>query len=211
MRNMGTKHTNIMKDMKILLNIAHSNDTPGKRSPDGKFREWEYSKLICSKVKEELESFGFTVKLIRQETFYGPSQGLVQVVRDINKECESGSCILVSIHVNAAGNGKDWFNATGWSAYTSPGKTKSDLLADDLYWAAGEVLRGKKIRTDMKDGDKDFEENFYILRATKCPAVLTENFFQDCKSDVEYLSSPEGIHDIVKLHVDGILAYLQRL
>ena len=33
--------------------------------------------------------------------------------------------ILISIHVNAAGNGTKWLNATGWSCYTSKGQTTS--------------------------------------------------------------------------------------
>ena len=42
------------------------------------------------------------------------------------------------------------------------------------------------IRTDTSDGDRDMESNFYVLKHTSCPAVLTENFFQDNKSDVDY-------------------------
>jgi N-acetylmuramoyl-L-alanine amidase len=38
------------------------------------------------------------------------------------------------------------------------------------------------------------ESNFYVLKHTNCPAVLTENFFQDTKSDVEYLTSDLGFH-----------------
>lgn len=196
--------------MTILLNIAHSDDTPGKRSPDGSFREWKYSEEICTRIYKELTSYGFSVKIIRQKTYYGTSQGLKQVVDDINKECKKDNCILISIHVNAAGNGLEWKTATGWAAYTSRGKTKADLLAEDLYWAAERILQGKKIRKDMTDCDCDCESDFFILRKTICPAVLTENFFMDCKDDVEYLMSPQGMDDIVQLHVDGILAYLQK-
>ena len=39
----------------------------------------------------------------------------------------------------------------------------------------------------MSDGDMDWEEGFYILRKSWCPAVLTENFFMD--THVEYLSA----------------------
>lgn len=42
---------------------------------------------------------------------------------------------LISIHVNAAGNGP-WMNARGWSAWTSKGQTAGDKLADKLYEAA---------------------------------------------------------------------------
>ena len=62
----------------------------------------------------------------------------------------------------------------------------------------------------MSDGDPDFEENFYVLRKTICPAVLTENFFQNSKEDVEWLESEEGFKTIVAYHVNGILKYLNR-
>lgn len=69
--------------------------------------------------------------------------------------------------------------ARGWSAYTSKGSTKADVLASCLYASAAECFpAGIKIRSDWSDKDPDWEENFYILQKTKCPAVLTENFFR---------------------------------
>ncbi len=35
--------------------------------------------------------------------------------------------ILISLHVNAAGDGTKWMNATGWSCYTCKGQTESDI------------------------------------------------------------------------------------
>ena len=63
----------------------------------------------------------------------------------------------------------------------------------------------------MSDGDPDYEENFYVLKKTSCPAVLTENFFQDNKDDVEWLSSEEGKETVVEYHLRGILRYLNLL
>ena len=99
--------------------------------------------------------------------------------------------------------------ARGWEAWTSVGQTKADKLADYLYGAAEEYLPGMKIRKDMADGDPDKESSFYILKHTKCPAVLTENLFQDNKEDVDFLLSEEGKRTIVSLHVKGICKYLK--
>ena len=98
-------------------------------------------------------------------------------------------------------------NATGWSCYTTKGQTQSDKLADCLYEAAIKNFPGKRIRTDYSDGDSDWEANFYILRHTVCPAVLTENFFMD-GLDLEFLQSKAGKQAIVDTHVEGILEYL---
>ena len=79
-----------------------------------------------------------------------------------------------------------------------------------LYSSAAECFpTGTKIRSDWSDKDPDWEENFYILQKTKCPAVLTENFFQDNKEDVEFLLSADGKARIVKAHAIGIANYLK--
>lgn len=199
--------------MRIILNVAHTDDTPGKCSPDGKFREWLYSTEICERVADTLRTYGYGVDIIRQKTYYGPHKGLQQVCDDANKivaKYGSKNCLFVSIHVNAASNGK-WSTTTGWSVYTTKGTTISDKLADDLYWAAKLYLEplGKKFRTDFSDGDPDIEENFYVCHYANCAAVLTENFFQDNKSDLEFLTSEKGKQAIVDLHIDGILAYIK--
>lgn len=79
-----------------------------------------------------------------------------------------------------------------------------------LYEEAEKNFAGRKIRKDLSDGDPDWEENFYILRKTKCAAVLTENFFQDNKEDVSYLISLEGRRQVVRTHVDGIIKYVKK-
>ena len=119
--------------------------------------------------------------------------------------------ILISIHVNAAGDGTKWMNATGWSCYTCKGQTESDRLADCLYKAAEQILKNQVIRTDYaRDGYPDWEENFYILRHSLCPAVLTENFFMD-GLDLEFLQSRAGKQAIIDTHTEGIITYIETL
>ena len=113
---------------------------------------------------------------------------------------------VVSIHVNAAGSDSKWHNATGWSVYTCSGQTESDRLAECLCEAAIKNFPGRRIRTDMSD--RDWENDFYILRKSWCPAVLTENFFMDCKTDLAYLQSVEGKRAVVATHVEGIVEWL---
>ena len=151
-----------------------------------------------------------------------------EVVNQLCREWGPARCLYLSLHVNAAGNGA-WLNAGGWCAYTSVGKTKADSLAECLYDAAAthlaqyasdmERLKKEKVysaaqrpfRTDTTDGDRDIESNFYVLYHTLCPAVLTENLFQDNKADVQFLLSQEGKQAIEQLHIDGIRAYIDSL
>ena len=54
----------------------------------------------------------------------------------------------------------------------------------------------------------DIESDFAILKKTACPAVLTENGFQDCEESLQFLESNEGKEAIIGLHVDGILDFI---
>ena len=203
-----------MKQIKIILGTAHLSSTPGKRSPDCKFREYAYSRKVCKAVQEELLSRGVDCVIdYLDDDMPGltSSQELVKRVQIVNEIAKKTDCLYVSIHVNASAK-SGWDKATGFAIYTSPGETKSDILATDIFDVATELLKplGKSLRKDMSDGDPDFEENFYVLRKTICPAVLTENFFQNSKEDVAWLESEEGFKTVVAYHVNGILKYLSR-
>ena len=196
----------------IILGTAHLKSTPGKCSPDKKFFEYKYSREICKAIKVILEEYGCKVFIDIEDDDLNVNQSRelclrCKIVNDLQNVYKN--CIYVSIHVNAAGADGKWHNATGWSAYTSIGITSADKLASCLYEAAKNNLNGKKLRTDYTDKDPDLESNFYVLKHTNCPAVLTENFFQDNKNDVDYLLSDEGFHAIVRTHVEGILNYIK--
>lgn len=189
--------------MKVLIDNGHGINTKGKRSPDGRLMEYAYTREIADMLVNELKKLGIDAERIVREELDVP---LSERCRRVN-EYKASEAILVSIHCNAAGSG-DWMSARGWEAWTSRGKTKADKLATCLYEAAEEVLKGMKIRKDISDGDEDKESDFYILKNTKCLAVLTENLFQDNKEDVDFMLSAEGKKAIVQLHVKGIRKYL---
>ncbi len=187
----------------ILIDNGHGSDTKGKRSPDNRILEYKYAREIAAAVQKALSAKGYDARLLVPET---KDISLTERVRRANLVCAkegSTNVIVLSIHCNAAGNGS-WMNARGWSAFTSKGQTRADVVANFLYTEAERQFVGHKIRKDMSDGDPDWEEGFYILRKTVCPAVLTENFFMDNQEDVEYLLSTEGRTAIVATHVNGI-------
>lgn len=80
------------------------------------------------------------------------------------------------------GDGTKWMNATGWSCYTCKGQTESDRFADCLYKAAEQIHNNQVIRTDYT---RD----------------VSENYFMDNKSDLEYLQSKTGKQAIIDMHV----------
>ena len=196
----------------IILGTAHQKSIQGKCSPDGKFKEYKYSREVVKAVSDILKDMGYRTIIDIEDDDLGlpQSRELSLRCKIVNELVEQyKNCIYVSIHVNAAFSDGKWHDATGWEAYTTKGKTKSDKLAECLYKSAQRNLVNKKIRKDLVDGDSDKESNFYVLKNTKCPAVLTENFFQDTKKDVEFLLSDVGRQQIVRLHVEGIINYIK--
>ena len=220
--------------MKILIDNGHGIQTKGKRSPDGKLLEYAYTRELARQIVKILQSRDYDAELLVPEDDDIP---LSERVRRVNEICLTyePSCpshrhgrlrpaiyssspapigdlmpnvILISLHINAAGDGTKWMNATGWSCYTCKGQTESDRLADCLYKAAEQILKNQVIRTDYaRDGDPDWEENFYILRHSLCPAVLVEQFFMDNKKDLAYLISDEGKRNLIDVIVVGLEAF----
>ena len=191
--------------MKIILGTAHSKSTPGKRSPDGKFREYLFSREVCKEIKAQLTQKGYDCVIdIEGDEEYSLSNRC-NIVNSYCRKYGAKNCLYVSIHVNAAG-ANSWANARGLSVYTyTNGSLASKQLAKTLYEeGASKGLKGNR----SVPACKYWTANFYVLKYTNCPAVLTENLFQDNKEDVAFLMSPQGKKAIVDYHVNGIIKYL---
>ena len=196
--------------MKILIDPGHGIDTPGKRSPDGLFREYLWNRQVADLILEGLLSAGVDASLVVTETNDVTLRNRVNRVNTICNRVGASNVLLVSVHANAAGNGSAWMNARGWSCYTSKGKTKSDQVAECLYDAFDEEFQDRKIRKDMSDGDRDWEENFYVLQKSKCPAVLLENFFYDNREECAWMLQEETKKRIASAAVNGIIKYIKK-
>lgn len=197
-----------MEKFKVILDAGHGRDTAGKRSPDGRLLEYAYAREIAVRLERELKARGYD------------AQRIVPEENDISlkERCERANriyaatgkkAILVSIHCNAAGADGKWHDARGWSAYVSRNASKkSKELACRLIDAA--ETQGLKVRRYSQD-EPYWTQNLAICRDTNCPAVLTENLFQDNREDVDYLLSEKGKQTIVELHMEGIMAYLGKV
>lgn len=205
--------------MVVILGTAHLETTPGKCSPDRRLIECKYSREIVQMIKKELESKGITTFIdyeplapnaqMKGSTWkQEQSRELAWRVNYVNSLCKqygTKNCVYVSVHVNAAGNGT-WLNASGWTVFISPNaSSNSKRLAKDLYERAEQSgLKGNR----AVPKEKYWVSNLYVCRNTNCPAVLTENMFQDNKADVDFLLSDEGKKKIVDVHVNGIMDYI---
>lgn len=195
--------------MKILIDNGHGVDTAGKRSPDGSLREYKYAREIAGRIVSELRKQGFDAERIVTEENDISLRERCQRVNSICNRLGTKNVILVSVHCNAAGNGSQWMNARGWSAHVSlNASTQSKAFARSLIKVAeNEGLKVRKYAHQVPY----WEQNLAICRDTNCPAVLTENLFQDNKEDVAFLLSEAGKETIVSLHVKGIINYLKTI
>lgn len=193
--------------MKILIDNGHGVETPGKCSPDHSYREYAWTRAVAWLVVEGLKEHGYDAELLVPDIHDVPLAERARMVNEVCGKLGADKVLLVSIHSNASGAG-EWMKARGWSAYTTKGKTKSDELATCLYDAAETYLKGQTLRKDMSDGDPDWESDFYILKKTKCAAVLTENFFHDNKEDLAFMTGEQGKRAIVHTHIAGIISYI---
>jgi len=211
------------RDKLVILGTAHRLRESGKQSPDGLLRECVYSREIISELKPKLESYGLEVLIDLEDldlpkSMQTPSAKLerqrelglrVNVVNSLCKDYGKDNCLYVSIHCNASSGDGNWHNPHGWGVYVSPqAGRKSRILANCLAEEA--YKHNLYVRQPLRE-QLYWEQSIYVLNRTYCPAVLTENLFQDNKKDVEYLLSDEGRHNITRLHVEGILRYVEGL
>jgi N-acetylmuramoyl-L-alanine amidase len=133
---------------------------------------------------------------------------LVERVKKANKLSKDRKCVYISIHSDANGDGIKWDQASGMSVYTSKGQTKSDIFAsiviDELYNKFTSTI---KWRTNNTDGDKDQEENFYVLKNTDCPAILCELGFHTNEAETRRMMTLEYKNSIVDAMVASAIKW----
>lgn len=192
--------------MTVLLDNGHGGlingvyQTPGKRSPVWNDKtvlyEGEFNRAIVNGIIEQLTMLKFPYVNIAPEYTDVP---LVERVKRANKYGKTSSFYL-SVHSNAGGG-------SGSEIYTSKGDTKSDSIATVFGGIFKEIFPERKLRTDYFDGDLDKENDFYVIKNTKMPAILTENFFMDNEDECKnLLMSRTGRERIVDYHVKSIVA-----
>lgn len=200
-----------MKDILVLIAQAHGSNTPGKRSPDGKFREYAFSRKVSKMIVEKLYKHNIDSIIVNPEDEEVKlSIQAARVNRFIEQyKNEYKNIVLISPHVNA-GPKNEWSNASGWTVFVyNKASQKSRKLARIMSDIAYNKYNLKGNRYVPESGY--FEANFAILRQTNCPAILSENMFQTNKEDVDFLVSKQGLETISDLHVFSILEYMKTI
>lgn len=209
-----------MKTVHVLLDAGHGGMvngqyvTPGKRSPKWsdlpQLFEGVQNREIVGLLKSKL-----TAANIRFTDVVSSNSdiSLKQRVAKANSiYAKDKSAIYISIHADAAGNGNEDYPATGISVFTSPGQTKSDILAQDVFKSLDTKLgNSTKKRTDSTDGDSDKEAHFYVLTATTCPSILCELGFMTNRKECELMQTAKWKEDCAQAIFEAILNYSNKI
>lgn len=170
---------------------------------NGRFREGMFNRDIVRRLTEMFTRLGYTVHDTSPEDGNVTLQQRVRRANDWCKKYGTSNCIFVSIHANAAGNGKQWMSARGVSVHTCHNcSARSEQMARHILdTAVHDGFKGNRANGFCKN-------NFYVVKHTLCPAVLVENLFYDNRDDIKILMSTEGRAAIAQYIFVGLCNFI---
>lgn len=195
--------------IKVLIDNGHGCDTPGKCSPDKRLREYAYCREIAQRVSRELSLRGIDALLIVPGETDTPLKERVRKVNAWARKLGSKNVVLVSIHNNAAGADGQWHTASGFSVFVSKNASDNSKQLAQIFTenATAMGLMGNR----SVPPEKYWVQSLAMTRDTICPAVLTENLFQDNEEEVNFLLSEDGKRAVTNLHVNSIIQYINSI
>lgn len=203
-----TKISDMAKqDMMILIDNGHGVDTLGKCSPDRRLREYRYCREIAQEVSRQLSLKGVDTMLLAPEETDVPLRERVRRTNAWARRLGPKNVALVSIHNNAAGADGKWHSARGFSVFLSKNASERSKRLARIFTENATAMGLMGNRSVPKE--KYWVKSLAMTRDTICPALLTENLFQDNREDVNFLLSEEGKQAITELHVNSILQYIK--
>jgi N-acetylmuramoyl-L-alanine amidase len=182
----------------IAISDGHEMTTMGKRSPpivelDGRLiKENEFNKAVALILEQELKRCGFRTLNV--------SSTVNDTLEDRVKRANNAKAdIFVAIHYNAYDGKFNNHDPEGIEIHIYPKSKEGHRLAECVL---NELIKG----TPQKNrGIK--ESNFYVLRETSMPAILTENGFMDNKREALLMIDNDFRQEVAEEHARGICKY----
>ena len=178
----------------IVLDAGHGGKDPG--AVGNGLQEKNLTLAIAKYCRDHLLATyaGVKVVMIRETDVQYYLQNIIAKYKQANAD------LFVSIHVNAASS-----QATGFETFIHTNPTSQDIelqrvMHDTIY---NSVYKGK-----FPDRKKK-RHNFYVLRNTSAPAILTENLFISTKNNADFLRVESNLKAIGVAHAEGVATYLK--
>ena len=178
--------------VKIALSAGHGKSTSGKRSPDGKVREWNINEAVRKKVEAKLKDYeGVSIITVSDKS----GKRDVPLSERTNKANKEKADVYVSIHHNAYGSG--WNTAQGVETFVYKTSSKDALrlaqyVQDELVKRTGLKNRG------VKTG------NLHEVRETNMPAILVEGGFMTNKNEAASMQTSKYQDQMAEAIVNGL-------
>lgn len=179
--------------MKIILDAGHGPNTAGKRTPDGKMKEYQFNSAVTRLVKAELDRLGIVVIFTHSGEKDVPLRERTSLANKLKVHA------FVSIHANAYGSNWNEVNGIETFTYTKP-SADSVILAKHIQESLCTSVERKNRGVKKKD--------LAVLRDTNMPAVLVECGFMTNQEEARLLQTDDyrlkcakGISTGIKLWV----------
>ncbi|WP_018086493.1 N-acetylmuramoyl-L-alanine amidase [Desulfurispora thermophila] len=158
--------------MRIVIDPGHGGSDPGAVGPNG-LKEAHVNLAVALKVAEKLRKAGVEVRLTRTSDVFIDLQPRCDIANSF------GADYFVSIHCNSAGTPEAEGAETYCYKFGGQGEILAKAIQTELIAATGRANRGVKTA------------NYYVLRRTNMPAVLTELAFISSPEEERLLGSPD--------------------
>jgi N-acetylmuramoyl-L-alanine amidase len=158
--------------VRVCIDPGHGGSDPGAVGPNG-LKEAHVNLAVALKVAEKLRKAGVEVKLTRTSDVFIDLQPRCDIANSF------GADYFVSIHCNSAGTPEAKGTETYCYKFGGQGEVLAKAIQAELIAATGRANRGVKTA------------NYYVLRRTNMPAVLTELAFISNPEEERLLASPE--------------------
>ena len=197
------------QDFILILDNGHGSNTPGKCSPDRTLREYAWARTMTALIAQKARARGIRTEIIVPETTDVPLATRSARANAIARKHGLKKCLFISVHINAAGADGRWHDATGFTAWVAANASRNSKTFAALITAE---MRARGLGGNRAPNPLGYHTaNFAVIRRANCPAVLTENLFQDNRTEVRYLLSPQGQDTIAEAHVAAIEKYIATL
>lgn len=175
----------MMATVRIFIDPGHGGTDPG--AVGNGLKEKDLTLAIALECRRALsnEYTGHLIKLSRT------TDKTVSLSQRTNAANAWKADFFLSIHINAGGG-------TGFETYRLVSKGSATTMAvqkavhDAVLAVSGWRNRGQKWA------------NFYVLRESKPPAILTENGFIDTKADANKLKDNAFVKKLGRAHAEGV-------
>lgn len=192
-----------------LLDSGHGGiidgtyQTKGKRSPklpDGRILyEGEYNRDVVNRIASKLCDHEVSHSILVPEQLDISLRERVKRADEIAKN-QGKKCVYVSVHANAFGNG-EFNNANGVETFY--------FSKNGRFSKTGKMLAGvfqKHLVTFSQRNDRTFKgANYYVLRETSMPSVLTESPFMTNLEEAKLMLTNEFRESISVAHFQAIV------